>query len=53
MSPILAANGVAKLSGFICNLLVKKITAINTKSAKKMILSTMEQKCWAKKLYLI
>lgn len=33
-SPIEAANGVARLSGFILNLLDSKITATNTKSAE-------------------
>lgn len=33
-SPMLAATGVAKLSGFIFNFLVMKMTAISTKSIK-------------------
>ncbi len=36
-SPIEAANGVARLSGFILNLRDNKITATNTKSVEKNI----------------
>lgn len=34
-SPIDAASGVARLSGFIFNLLDSKITATNTKSVER------------------